>query len=83
VTTEKSKSRGCRTTSLDAAVQAWPDESVPALGGLTPRAAMGTERGRRAVEDLLRSFDGAHEGSRGAGMDPEVIRRELGLPTKR
>ena len=72
------------TDALEAAARAWPDESVPALGGLTPRAAIGTERGRRAVEDLLRSFEGdAHEGSRGAGMDPDVVRRELGLPTRR
>ena len=67
---------------IETASRAWPDEPVPALGGVTPREAMRTERGRRAVEDLLRVFaDNSTEprGSGRGGLDIDLIRHELGL----
>ena len=35
----------------------WLDESVPALGGATPRAASRDPKGRILLESLLRSFE--------------------------
>lgn len=73
------------TRMVEAASRAWPDEPVPALGGLTPREAMRTERGRRQVEDLLRSFPSEPPvpGGLSAGLDLDLIRQALGLPRER
>lgn len=35
----------------------WIDESIPALGGMTPREAVETPEGRRKVLDLLAQFE--------------------------
>uniref|UniRef100_C6E3T5 SEC-C motif domain protein n=1 Tax=Geobacter sp. (strain M21) TaxID=443144 RepID=C6E3T5_GEOSM len=35
----------------------WTEEPIPALGNKTPRAAIKTEKGRRAVIDLLHSYE--------------------------
>nr|WP_249010366.1 hypothetical protein [Conexibacter sp. DBS9H8] len=45
----------------------WPDEPVPALGGLTPRQAAASDRERPYLEALLRDFEhaGDHERARG------------------
>jgi tetratricopeptide (TPR) repeat protein len=59
----------------------WPDESLPALGGKTPRQAVKSEVGRRAVEDLIRQFENS-EGRRQDGepsFDFSPIRKALGL----
>ena len=37
----------------------WADIPIPALGDKTPRQAVGSEQGRRAVVDLLRSYEHA------------------------
>ncbi len=37
----------------DKMLRQWIDESVPALGGLTPREAIKTPEGRQQVSDLL------------------------------
>lgn len=69
----------------EAASRAWPDEHVPALGGLTPREAMRTERGRHQVEDLLRSFEERQPppNALSATLDLDLIRQELGLPLEK
>jgi hypothetical protein len=60
----------------------WPDESLPALGGRTPREAVKSEVGRRAVEDLIRMMENGEERQRqegGAAFDFAPIRKTLGL----
>ncbi len=59
----------------------WPDESIPALGGKTPRRAVRTTAGRQAVIDLLRLMENGEERNpSGPAYDFNIIRRELGLP---
>lgn len=58
----------------------WLDQGLPALGGLTPREAVGTARGRGAVDVLLKEMEN-HE-QRSAGLDAfdfTHLRRELRL----
>lgn len=60
----------------------WPDEALPALDGKTPRQAMATEAGRRAVRDLVRGIENIEERARTRGdaaFDAAGLRRELGL----
>lgn len=59
---------------------AWLDQEIPALGGLTPRAAAKRSGSRRALELLLREFE-HHESSLPADeqLDVERLRKELGL----
>jgi metal-sulfur cluster biosynthetic enzyme len=38
-------------------MRAWIDDSIPALGGLTPRAAARSPRSRAALETLLKQLD--------------------------
>ncbi len=42
---------------LDEHYRRWPDEGVPALGGLTPREAVDDPEGRARVIALLRDFE--------------------------
>ena len=37
--------------------ETWPDESLPLLGGKTPREAMRTARGRERVDALVRDIE--------------------------
>jgi len=64
----------------------WVDESIPALGGRTPRAAIRTPRGRREVEALLddMAWMRRRAGEDGAAgmMDADRIRELLGLSRK-
>jgi hypothetical protein len=53
---------------LDQHYRRWPDESVPALGGITPREAVADPEGRSEVIALLRDFE---ERSRSA---PDAMR---------
>lgn len=56
--------------------QRWLDESIPALGGATPREAAADPIGRHELERLLRSFpDEDHPGA----MSPKRLRAALGL----
>jgi hypothetical protein len=60
----------------------WPDDPLPALGGITARQAVKTKAGRKAVLDLIRGFE--HSEARGAkagqpAFDFKPIRRTLGL----
>lgn len=58
----------------------WVDESIPALGGLTPRTAARSATMREQLENLLRRFEQSEaanpEGERG---DVGAIRQELGM----
>jgi len=60
----------------------WPDDPLPALQGRTPREAVRSEVGRRAVEELLRDFENHEERARKQGepaFDFGPLRKELGL----
>jgi SEC-C motif len=56
----------------------WLDESIPALGGRTPREAVKDPVGREEVEQLLASFPSL-TGDEPGMMDPDRLRRALGL----
>jgi tetratricopeptide (TPR) repeat protein len=63
----------------------WLDEPLPALEGKTPRQAVRSASGRRAVDDLLRIMEnGEARASRegGGAFDFATVRRALGLETK-
>jgi hypothetical protein len=60
---------------------AWLDQSIPALGGKTPRQAVRTKDGRRTVTRLIRTYPDPH-GPNGpmTGIVPRAeMFRELGL----
>jgi hypothetical protein len=64
-------------------IRQWLDESIPALGGLTPREAAKTSDGRRLLEDL---FDYIARDQQGREMPPGMFtpdyrkaRKMLGL----
>ena len=77
------------TTEMSRQMQTrWLDESVPAIGGLTPRKAAADPTRREQLERLLAEFDRLDERMREAdtdGMgrpmafDTAELRRELGL----
>lgn len=53
---------------------------MPALGGKSPREALGTAKGRAAVELLLKQMENSEKrSSPEAPFDFAPIRRELGL----
>jgi len=56
----------------------WLDQSIPALGGRTPREAAGDPIGREELTRLLASFPVPAPDSVGA-MDPDRLRAALGL----
>lgn len=58
----------------------WLDESIPALGGMTPRQACATESGRSRVRQLILTMPAAR-GPGGAHIPPrrEELLRELSL----
>jgi hypothetical protein len=60
----------------------WPDMTIPALGGNTPRQAVKTAAGRLKVAALLRDFENIEGHKRQTGepyCDVARIRAELGL----
>jgi hypothetical protein len=61
----------------------WLHDSIPALGGKTPRAAARTKNGREKLENILKEIEltESHlpEPSR---YDVRKLRRELGLPIR-
>jgi hypothetical protein len=65
--------------AIQAYYRTWPDQSVPALGNITPREAVRTERGRKAVEDLIRSFESYGFDSDQPQPDFNQLRRDLAL----
>ena len=56
----------------------WLDESIPALGGQTPREAARTPDGRRRVAQMIRSYPDA-SGIPGVQVPRADMLRELGL----
>ena len=56
----------------------WLDESIPALGGRTPRQAADDPIGREELTRLLASFPVPADGAIGV-MDPDRLRAALGL----
>ncbi len=48
----------------------WVDESLPALGGETPREAVRSEDGRRKVRDLVRGIENTSNNARAAWAAP-------------
>jgi hypothetical protein len=61
----------------------WPDESVPALGGMTPREAARDPAMRERLEEILKSIEYEEEHKRRKGepcADVAAMRREMGLP---
>jgi hypothetical protein len=58
----------------------WLDQSIPALGGKTPREAARSAQGRSALDVLLKEMENHEQRSTsGARFDFSVLRRELGL----
>ena len=63
-------------------VRQWLDESIPALGGLTPREAAETPEGRRRLQALLDYIDRQQSGGMPPGMfapDYRQAKTMLGL----
>ncbi len=61
----------------------WVDESIPALGGLTPRAAAADRTARHELEALLDDMAWEQRRAGGGGqMDPSRIRALLGIPER-
>ena len=60
----------------------WADETVPALGGKTPRQAVATPGGRRQVEQLVNDFENSQlrRQHKQYCFDFNKLRRDLGLP---
>jgi hypothetical protein len=57
----------------------WVDESIPALGGLTPRQAADEPTRREQLVALLHDFDATVPPPGGATFDTTRLRRLLGL----
>ena len=60
----------------------WPDHPLPALEGKTPRAAVRTSSGRRAVLDIIHMMENGEDRARLAGRpayDFSRLRAELSL----
>jgi hypothetical protein len=62
----------------------WPNEKVPALGGLTPLQAAKTEIGREKLNTLLDYYDRMQDSTPPpqVRVDFDRLRRMLGLPPK-
>jgi len=62
--------------------EAWVDEEVSALGGITPREAAKTRLGRERLEALLADYAWLGEARPRGSFEPDVasLRRRLGLP---
>jgi len=62
----------------------WPEQPVPALGGLTPVEAAKTEGGRRKLKELLDNYDRWQDAdpSLRPRIDFDALRRMLGLPPR-
>jgi hypothetical protein len=58
---------------------AWVDESIPALGGLTPKQALDDPTRREDLLSLLREMDVTAGASGGVGFDPSRLRALLNL----
>ena len=73
---------GASQEAIDAWLSHWPAERVPALGGLTPRAAARRKKKRVRLEALLREFEhDAHLLAQAGRPAPDIgrLRAELGM----
>ncbi len=71
---------GASQEAIDAWLAHWPDERLPALGGMSPRAAAQREKQRPPLEALLREFEhDAHLLTRQDKPAPDIgrLRAEL------
>lgn len=60
--------------------ESWPDMSLPALGGKTPREAVKSKMGREKVEALLASFHSSNQRSQSPVLvDLHMLRKELDI----
>jgi hypothetical protein len=66
-------------TTLRDAYREWLDQPVPSLGGRAPREAARDAEGRRGVHVLLKQQENRHARKPIDGLDPDQLRRELGL----
>ncbi len=58
----------------------WPDEPIPALGNMTPRAAAKTAAGRKKLVALIEDFERMEAKEMPAArFDFDILRRQLGL----
>ena len=66
---------------LEKHYRAWPDDEIPALGGMTPREAVKDPEGRERVIELLRDFEQAGTSAPNALSDFDLgfLWEELGL----
>jgi hypothetical protein len=79
---EPTDDRGMSAEAIAAWQEAWLDEEVPALGGLTPRKAAEDDYGRLDLESLLRTFEYRAAQQRAEGrvaVDVEWLRTQLGM----
>ena len=61
----------------------WIDSEIPALGGVTPRDAVHSRRGREEVTAMLKDQEHMYRQRPGGDrLDFAIIYRELGLPEK-
>ena len=69
------------TAMMEKHWKVWPDESLPALGGKTPRQAAKTREGRERLEALLFSFERRNDHPQADILTPDIqkLRSELGL----
>ena len=61
----------------------WVDESIPALGGLTPREALVDPAVRPELEAMLDDMAWQERASSGGTMSASRVRALLGLPPGR
>lgn len=64
---------------LEQMEERWCDESVPALGGVTPRQAAADPVGREALVRLIASFPDIDPSGPAMGLRPARLRQLLGL----
>ncbi len=71
---------GTSQEAIEAWLAHWPDERVPALGELAPRAAAKRQKERIRLEALLREFEHDRPPTRAAGHASASRRAaELGI----
>ncbi|CAN5829385.1 SEC-C metal-binding domain-containing protein [soil metagenome] len=61
--------------------EAWLDESIPGLAGLTPRQAADDPTRREDLVAMLRDLDRMAEAPGFTGFDPDRLRAQLGIET--
>jgi hypothetical protein len=62
----------------------WPKTKIPALGGISPRQAARSKKGREKLEELIDGIE-RHQNSPDSGMpriNIDTLRRQCGLPPK-